>query len=153
MISKKARPLILSLAFGLTSVVLGQQALRLEKERALTDYCESVNLHNIILFSRVRDSIELRNDEFFDVDLPIVCQALPGIANQAVPAVSIGGESRLTRLENELDSYAVELNKLDDGKARLQRNIILGLLLFNVVALLLQAVHLYEDSKDIDEHE
>ena len=153
MISKKARPLILSLAFGLTSVVLGQQALRLEKERVLTDYCEKVNLYNILLFSRVRDSIELRNDEYFDVELPVICQVLPGIANQPVPALSIGGEPRLARLENELNLYGEELNKLDEGKAQLQRNIILSLLFFNVIALLLQAVHLYEDSKDIDEHD
>ena len=154
-VSKKARYLAISLFFSSLALVSGQVILFLELQSLTLSHCRRLNLQNIFFYNQIISAtheqspitIATHDQDFI---APEYCHSFL-VTEQSGSARSISLEemnnlSSDLRLRVYADSYADAEQRYADN----QMNLLILLLTSNVLALIFQSIHLYQDSKEIN---
>lgn len=148
----KTTPLILSLLSTLAGMALSQNALSIENKSITVSHCRRLNLQNIFFYNQLLAE-QVGNASAIDkiIILPSYCKdLLPKGVSLSLTQLS-SDRSRMARYEAEIRIYADAFSSIEASDSGMQRNMILGFLVFNVLALALQAIHLFEDSKELED--
>lgn len=153
-LSKKARYLAVSLSFSSVALVSGQLILFLELQSLTLSHCRRLNLQNIFFYNQIisttheQSLITIATDDH-DFTAPEYCHTfLVTEQSDSSRSISLDEMNNLSsdlRLRVYADIYA----DAEQRYADYQMNLLILLLASNVLALIFQSIHLYQDSTEI----
>ncbi len=154
-ISTKAGYLAISLFFAMCSLVSGQIILFSELRSLTLSHCRRLNMQNIFFYNQSISSgytqpIPTKHPHEFDFTAPEYCLTFLTL-DQSDPTNPISNDD-ISDLSDDLKLrlYADRYADAEKRYADRQMNMLIILLTSNVLSLIFQAIHLYQDSKDIN---
>lgn len=143
--------LALSLAAGLTSVIVGQKVLAIENTAITVSHCQRLNLQNIFFLNHARTGgTSIKGDSKLSVRLPRYCDGL-------LPLATVGSLDSLQHepispvaSEEAIRMYSDALSAIEDRDSELKRNLLITLVAFNVLALAIESLILHRERKKLE---
>lgn len=146
--------LSLSLISGFSSIIVGQRLLSLENRAITLSHCRRLNLQNIFLLNQnLQGQLNISSGQYSIVRLPNYCDnALSPAAQAGLKAIYRDTANPLATQE-VIKLYADSLAAIENQDSLLKRNLLSALIGFNVFALVLEAISLYRENKEIQANE
>lgn len=154
-LSEKARYLAISLFFSSVALVSGQAILYLELHSLTLSHCRRLNLQNIFFYNQIISTTHAQSPVTTathdrDLTAPEYCHSfLVTEQSNSADSISLDKMNNLSsdlRLRVYADRYADAEQRYADN----QMNLLILLLTSNVLALIFQSIHLYQDSREIN---
>lgn len=150
-LSERVSLLLLSLLAGLASIVVGQRLLALESRAITVTHCRRLNLQNIFFSNqRLADLSTTSSRRHEGVMLPDYCnQLLPISAVRALKSIAADPANPVAA-EDSLRIYSDQLSTIENRDSELKRNLLFLLVVLNVLALAIESIVLYFESRSVD---
>ncbi len=143
----------LAFAAALISIILGQAVLLIENKAIVTSHCRKLNLQNIFISNRLSSEVLFNpaDSDSIDLVLPNYCNLLLTPANYEFVSDKLALETDRDGREVLIRVYADSFSQIELQDAQKQRSLILGFLVFNVLALAMESLKLCSDSDETDD--